>query len=116
MFDYMPSWVQPLVGSAEERAAKLRDPDVRSAMKRDVEDWPNFRTDWSRLRVLQVAHERNQKYEGMTIKELAEVTAKHPLDAFLDLAVDEELETEYMLPTRDTPEELKSRERDLTDP
>ena len=116
MFDYMPSWVQPLVGSPEERAAKLRDPGVRSAMKRDVEDWPNFRTDWSRLRVLQVAHERNQRYEGMTIKELAEVAAKHPLDAFLDLAVEEDLETEYMLPTRDTPEELKARTQDLIDP
>src|SRR5262252_10611617 len=28
MFDYMPHWVQPLVGSPEERAAKLRDPAV----------------------------------------------------------------------------------------
>src|SRR5712691_1012430 len=51
MFDYMPHWVQPLVGSPEERAAKLRDPAVRAAMKRDVEEWPNGRTDWSKVRV-----------------------------------------------------------------
>ena len=116
MFDYMPSWVQPLVGSAEERAAKLRDPKAREAMKRDVEAWPNSRTDWSRVRVLEVVHEGNQDYEGVTIQELAAMTGKHPVDAFLDLALDEGLETEYLIPPRDTPDELASRERDLVDP
>ena len=116
MFDYMPNWVQPLVGDVEERSAKLRDLVTRSAMKQDVEDWPNFRTDWNRLRVLQVDQQQNQQYEGMSIKELADATGKHPLDAFIDLALDEELQTEFMLPTRDTPEELNLRERDLTDP
>jgi len=116
MFDYMPNWVQPLVGDVEERAVKLRDPGARSAMKQDVEDWPNFRTDWTRLRVLQVADQRNQQFEGMSIKELADSQGKHPLDAFLDLALDEELQTEFMLPNRDTPDELESRERDLVDP
>jgi N-acyl-D-aspartate/D-glutamate deacylase len=116
MFDYMPSWVQPLVGEVEERSAKLKNPETRSAMKQDVENWPNFRTDWTRLRVLQTVQQENQQYEGMSIKELAELQGKHPLDAFLDLALDEELQTEFMLPNRDTPEELKSRERDLIDP
>ena len=116
MFDYMPNWVQPLVGEVEERSAKLKDPETRSAMKQDVEEWPNFRTDWTRLRVLQVIQQRNQQYEGMSIKELADYQGKHPLDAFLDLALDEELQTEFMLPNRDDPEELKSREHDLVDP
>jgi len=44
MYDYMPNWVQPLVGSPEERAAKLTDLGVREAMKRDVEEWPNAMT------------------------------------------------------------------------
>ena len=43
----------------EERAAKLRDPAVRAAMKRDVEEWPNVRTDWSRVRVLDLVHARH---------------------------------------------------------
>jgi N-acyl-D-amino-acid deacylase len=116
MFDYMPNWVQPLVGSPEERAAKLRDPDVRAAMKRDVEEWPNLRTDWSRTRVLEVVHERNYRYEGTTIRELAEMTGKHPLDAFLDLSLDEGLETEFLIPPRDSEDELKLRERQLKDP
>ena len=116
MFDYMPNWVQPLVGDVEERSAKLEDPATRSAMKQDVEGWPNSRTDWSRLRVLQTERQSNQQYEGMSIKELAEFQGKHPLDAFLDLALDEELQTEFMLPNRDTPEQLKAQEQDLVDP
>ena len=116
MFDYMPNWVQPLVGSPEERAAKLRQPDVREGMKRDVEEWPTKRTNWSRVRVLQVAHERNYEYEGMTIKEMAEIAGKHPLDAFLDLALDEDLETEFLIPPPDAPDELEKRVPVLTDP
>ena len=116
LYDFMPNWVQPLVGSAEERAAKLRDPGIRPAMKQDVEDWPNFRTDWTRLSVLEVVHERNQKYEGMTIQELADSSNKHPLDAFLDLALDEDLGTQFLLPGMNSPEHLDARAKAITDP
>ena len=34
LFDYMPNWVQPLVGSKEERIAKLSEEGVREGMKR----------------------------------------------------------------------------------
>ena len=116
LYDYMPNWVQPLVGSAEERAAKLRGPATRAAMNRDAEEIPNFRADWSGVSVLQVAHERNEKYEGMTIRELGEAMGKEPLDAFLDLAIDEGLETEFRIPNRDNPEDYSRRERILKDP
>ena len=95
LFDYMPNWVQPLVGNVEERAAKLRDPGVRADMKRDVEEWPFIRTDWSQMRVLEVVHQRNYKYEGMTIEDIAKMEGKHPLDAFLDVALDDDLQTEF---------------------
>ena len=114
LYDYMPHWVQPLVGTPAERAAKLRVAD-REAMKRDVEEWPNVRTDWSRIRVVSVVRERNYRYEGMTIPELAEATGKHPVDAFIDLALDEDLETEFWIPPLDSEEELKAQEPQLTD-
>ncbi len=93
MFDYMPNWIQPLVGTPEERSAKLRKPGVREAMKRDVEEKPFLRTDWPRVRVLQVAHERNYEYEGRSIADIAKTENKHPVDVFLDLALDEDLQT-----------------------
>ena len=113
MFDYMPSWVQPLVGSPEERAAKLRIVD-RDAMKRDVEDLPFARTNWSKMNVLQVAHERNHKYEGRTIEEIAGTEGKHPVDAFLDLSLDEELQTLFGHEFSGQGDE--TRERRLKDP
>lgn len=95
LFDYMPNWITPLVGDAEERAVKLRDPRARELMKQDVEDRPHARTDWRQMTVVQAAHERNQSYEGLTIAELAEKQHKHPLDALLDLALDEGLQTTF---------------------
>ena len=112
----MPNWVQPLIGNAEERAAKLRVPEVREAMKRDVEEWPARLNDWNRVTVLEVIHERNKKYDGVTINELAEMTGKEPLDAFLDLALDEGLETEFLIPRGNNPEEVEALTPRLQDP
>ena len=98
MFDYMPSWVQPLVGTSEERAVKLQNHDTRAAMKEDVEERPFVRTDWSRMKVVEATQQRNYKYEGLTIDEIAKMEEKHPLDAMLDLAIDEELQTLFSHP------------------
>ena len=93
MFDTMPGWVQPLVGTPEERAVKLRRPDAREPMKRDVETIGHqaFARDWTLIRVLETVHKRNHSYDGLSIRELADRQGKHPLDAMLDLALDEDL-------------------------
>ena len=98
LFDYMPRWVQPLVGTKEERIAKLSEDGIREGMKRDVLDRPHARTDWTQVQVVEVALERNLKYEGLNIADIAEAEGKHPLDVFLDIALDEELETEFAHP------------------
>ena len=114
LYDYMPNWVQPLVGTGQERAAKLRDTAVRAAMKRDVEEMPyNMRSDYRVVKVLQVAPERNYPYEGLTMTQLGETVAKHPLDAWLDLALDEEMETVFSTVFSEGGEELG---RALKDP
>ena len=114
LFDYMPHWVQPLVGTPEERATKLRDPASRAAMKRDVEEIPFSRTDWTKVRVLEVVHERNYRYEGLTVRQIADMVGKHPVDAFLDLALDEGLETLFSHPggVQDDESELEERIKD----
>ena len=116
LFDFMPNWVAPLVGTAEERAAKLRDPETRAAMKRDVEERPHIRTDWSIVHVAQVAEERNYQYEGKAIAEIAEMTGKHPVDAFLDLALDEDLQIEFSHRADAQPEDEATRTGRLRDP
>ena len=94
LYDYMDDWVQPLVGTAEERMVKLRDPEVRAAMQRELDKRPNnMRSHPDIVRVEETVHERNRKYEGMTIGEVARMQNKTPLDAWLDLAIDEGMQT-----------------------
>jgi len=100
-FDAMPNWIDPFVGTPEERIAKLKQPGVRDRMRRDVGAWTGTGgqadavSNWAKMRVVEVRHPRNFQYEGLTIAELAENTGKHPMDAMLDLALDEDLRTEF---------------------
>ena len=103
LFDYMPTWVQPLVGTREERIAKLSEDGIRVGMKRDVIERPHPRTDWTQVQVVEVVHERNLKYEGLSIADIAQAEGKDGLDVFLDLALDEDLETEFAHPAGATP-------------
>ena len=103
LFDSLPGWVNPLVGSIEERTLKLKDPDIRDEMKRDADARQLLRTDWSRVTVLETMHERNYKYDGSTIAEIAAAQGMHPVDAFLDLALDEGLETVFAHPVDPRP-------------
>ena len=105
-FDAMPNWIDPFVGTPEERMVKLRRPEVRDRMKGDLGGHTSSGqggSDWTKIRVNEVRHERNYEYEGKTLAELAEMTGKHPMDAMLDLALDEDLRTEfYMTPATGT--------------
>src|SRR5690349_4624818 len=44
------------------------------------------------------------------------MTGKYPLDAFLDLALDEGLETAFLIPPRNAEDDLQSRAELLKDP
>ncbi|PKB72771.1 MAG: hypothetical protein BZY75_05340 [SAR202 cluster bacterium Io17-Chloro-G7] len=101
-FDALPNWIDPFIGTPEERIAKLNTPGVRERMKQDVGgEWTGIggtadvAANWTKMRVIEVRKDSNLKYEGMNIAELAEATGKHPMDAMLDLALDEGLLTEF---------------------
>ena len=99
LWDDLPAWVEPMVGSVPERMAKLADPKHRAAMKQDhLKMGQKLEFNWDVVLVAEVAHDRNREYEGMTINELGKATGKHPIDAMLDLAIDEELQTELAVP------------------
>ena len=83
------------MGTAAERGLKLRDSGTRAAMKRDVEERPHARTDWRHMTVVEVVQEHNRQYEGLSIEDLAARQQKDPLDALLDLALDEGLQTTF---------------------
>ena len=99
MFDSTPSWCEPLVGSREERIAKLSQPGIREPMKKEFDEKIGFfHGEWDRVLVIETVEERNKGCEGRSIADIAQETGKHPVDAFLDLALDEGLLTEFEMP------------------
>ena len=76
-FDGMPNWIDPFVGTPEERIAKLNTPGVRDSMRKDVGAWSGLgvaadvASNWSKMRVVEVRKDSNLQYEGMNVAELA---------------------------------------------
>ena len=54
-----------------------------------------FNSEWDKLLVVEVAKPANAKYEGRSIADIALEQGKHPLDALLDLALNEDLKTQF---------------------
>ena len=111
LFDQLPAWNEATVGTHEERKAMLSDPSRRPALRRDMENTPTLmekrRDDgeaaqislfnWEKTTISEVALEKNKHLEGRTIAEVAQELGKHPVDTMLDLAVEENLGTEFAL-------------------
>jgi N-acyl-D-amino-acid deacylase len=112
LFDQLQSWKEATMGSVEERKIKLGDPARRDALKRDMEGRRRPRqTDnydgeaaqvsmfrWDATFVADVELEKNHGLLGRSIAEIASETGKHPVDVMLDLAVEEDLKTEFRMP------------------
>ena len=100
LFDESPSWREITIGSLEDRKLKMQDPDMRSRMR---EEWdngsrpgPNFLGSVAGLIVMATGRRELDRYVGLTIAEIAEQEGKHIIDACLDLAVTDDLQTEFL--------------------
>ena len=80
LFDDMPNWFTALLGTREERIERLGRKETRDGMKKDISEWEetDFHKDWAKLNVLETVNERNYKYDGMSIAEIAKAEGKGP--------------------------------------
>ena len=101
ILDGMLSWGEVMRKSLDERLRLLRDDAFRVAMRRDALH-PNTEPakgvvlpgiPWDTTYVHRTALERNKRYEGKSIAQLAAEQRKEIADALLDLALDEGLDT-----------------------
>ncbi len=96
LFDTNPHWLEATLGSIEERLHKLGDPNRRAGLKEDMDRTHRGRPEaWDAARVLEVTQERNYRYEGRSIGDIARQEGRHPVDVFLDLCVDEGLKCRF---------------------
>lgn len=97
VFDEMPAWRAALTRPEPERMRALRDPAVRAALKAEWAD-PSARAvsfDWADLVVEDVRDAANADRVGRSVAELADERGVDPVDCFLDLALEEDLETRF---------------------
>jgi N-acyl-D-aspartate/D-glutamate deacylase len=97
VFDEMPAWKALMFLPVEARREAFKDPETRKKMRADLADPRpmNFHRDWNVLRVEKPVKPENQKYAGQSVAEMASMRGQEPLDAFLDLSLEENLDTVF---------------------
>jgi N-acyl-D-aspartate/D-glutamate deacylase len=101
VFRSMPTWLPILQGPDDQKLRAYADPEIRAKLRAEV-DAPlhpdsTFSQRWDLMVVEEPKLAKNRELRGRHIKEIAEKQGKHPVDAFLDLAVEESLETVFTL-------------------
>lgn len=97
VFDEMLAWREALTRPEPERSNALRDPAMRARMRAEFDD-PASRAisfEWKGLEVEAVADPSHASWIGRTVPQLAEARGIDPLDAFLDISLEENLETRW---------------------
>jgi N-acyl-D-aspartate/D-glutamate deacylase len=100
MFAPLRSWQPALREDGDERVlrALLSNPSFRAAVKNDLEKTVGsqaFGGQWHDVTVAEVAREENGRFVRRSIGDLAAEDGTHPLDAMLDLALSDDLGTEF---------------------
>lgn len=90
----VPPWA--MEGGREKMLERLSRLEVRKRIRKDllegIPGWFNHYLaigDWDRCQVASVDSQENKQFEGKTVAEIADLTGKDPIDAVLDLLIEE---------------------------
>jgi N-acyl-D-aspartate/D-glutamate deacylase len=101
VFDSLPgAWFDVFKLSIEERMVRFRDPELRKKLVADAASIPDesvmiFVSRLATYRVVSVTAEKNKKYEGRSVGEIARELGCNAIDVMLDLALDDDLMTVF---------------------
>jgi N-acyl-D-amino-acid deacylase len=96
VFDDLPTWKQILFTPLEQRMEIFRDPETRQKLRYEaVENHfrSRFSRRWDLVYMIKAATPKNKPLEGKSVAEIAQMQNKEVLDAFLDLSLEENLDT-----------------------
>ncbi len=96
-FDEFPVWKNLMFLPEEARKQAFADAETRKKMRDDMaEPRPvSFHRNWGRVIVEKVTKAENQRYVGKSVAEVAALRKIDALDAFLDLSLEENLDTTF---------------------
>ena len=97
-FNFMPTWKRIMNSSTAERIAAFSDASLRAQLAQEVADRSDntalgFSGRWDHVVIIKPTLEKNSGLAGMTAADLGAQRGISPMDAFLDLAVEEGLKT-----------------------
>ena len=93
LFDDSEPWCEATTGTREERKRKLADPARRQALK---DHMPITATGpLPDIVIVGPKLEKNARWEDYTLAIAGDAMGKHPVDVMLDMAVEEDLATEF---------------------
>jgi N-acyl-D-aspartate/D-glutamate deacylase len=101
VFRGMLHWHPILIAPDDEKLQSYRDAGVREKLRADLEAPPGpnavFSKRWDLMLVEEPQLPKNQGLKGKSMAQIAAQRGKDVLDAFLDLAVEENLDTVFVL-------------------
>jgi N-acyl-D-aspartate/D-glutamate deacylase len=102
-FRGLPTWHPILLASDQEKLRAYSDPEIRKKLHAEAVEFkvdtppPGIcRTWWDYMEVQTAILPKNKIYEGKTVGQIAQMQGKGIVDAFLDLVVEEDLDTEFL--------------------
>ena len=109
LYDASEAWRAVTTGTTAEKLAKMKDPELRAAIKREHEE-ANRRLEVIqagvggpiRHLIVQWANDRPEleKYVGKSVGQIAMEENKHQIDVMLDLSIAGDLKVEFLGPNR----------------
>jgi N-acyl-D-amino-acid deacylase len=108
VFAHLPTWREVMFLSAEEKTAALANPATRAEMRTEVAH-ATFFNGWQYVLVREAKRPEHKELEGKSITAIAAAQGKEPLDAYLDLCVAEQCETEFSYWAADMDEQPMGR-------
>jgi N-acyl-D-aspartate/D-glutamate deacylase len=98
VFDDLPTWKTILFLPLEARIEAIRDPETRRKMRYEaVEEKKSsrFSRRWDLVYMIKAATPANRHLEKKSVAEIAKLRNQDVIDAFLDLSLEEGLDTEF---------------------
>jgi N-acyl-D-aspartate/D-glutamate deacylase len=120
IFDVIPGWAPLFRLPLDERMRVLRDPASRLKLKADAATVTGIMAgtaNWPNLKILEVFSDANAPHRGRTVGEIAAEQGKDPFDAFVDIALADDLKTSFSSSYKeDGPEVFRERAKLWADP
>jgi N-acyl-D-amino-acid deacylase len=92
-----PTWTKVFNLPVESQKKLYASDDFRRAFSADLKRPRAGRLDWTRVVIDQVTSSALRPYEGKSVAEVAAQRAEQPLDSFLNVAIEDELQTWFVI-------------------